>query len=136
MKHSVYAPALGHTKRRYDTVLAVKPTLLRRLFRSIRCMHSRHTGLSKTKSPRCSSQSRLNSSVYWVLFGPARLSAGLRIIWATSSPRHAVAARQPNTQTNSDSSRDESDRPPNTKVRLRSGHAGRGSWIRVLAGSH
>src|SRR5260370_26565203 len=50
----------------------------------------------------------------------------------SSSP----AARQPNTQTNSDSSRDDSDGPPDAKVPTGSSHGGRRSRIRILAGSH
>jgi len=55
---------------------------------------------------------------------------------ATSSPRGSIAARQPSAQTNSDGSRDDSDRPQTTKVRPCPGHTRQGSGIRILAGSN
>src|SRR5882762_1037977 len=67
----------------------------------------------------------------------ARLSAAVRraALWRHYHPG-TPSTRQPNTQTNSDGSRDDSDRPPNTKVGPCPGHARQGSWIRILAGSH
>ncbi len=122
-KHSVYATGQRRTKRR-ARVISVHLTLIGRLFLSIRCMPGRRRPCPEyQKALAIRTRQGLSSASLPVLL----ISAGCWIVRRAAAFSYCSncpsAARQPNTQTNSDSSCDDSHHPPNPKVRPRSGQA-------------
>jgi len=111
--------AWGTPKRRYDASSPLANTTSTAFPpHSLPCIPG-HTGLSKNKKPWLLITIRLNSSVYWVLFGPARLSAGLSDFWLNPVLGCRCRASTPNTnQLRQLPRRFRSS--PNTKVRPRS----------------
>src|SRR5260370_25131991 len=119
----------AHTKRPPGTLLPFRQHFFDGFSAPFVACARRYT---KQKSPGCSPRPAPTPSVHSVLLELGKLSAALPSSWHPPPPYRRATARQPNTQTNSHSSCDDSHRSQNAKMRPGRGHSHRSSRILTL----